>query len=97
MFLPQLRADFLMDERYRCADALPCCSFPVQVMFGKRDTITPREQGRAWSECTSAVCGYREYPGDQLFFAAFAEQFLAETDTLARMWTSPAEVMGDGS
>lgn len=66
LFLPALRADFTISERYvyEPAAPLPC---PIAAFGGVQDELVNRASLAAWEEHTSSTFSLRLFPGDHFF------------------------------
>jgi surfactin synthase thioesterase subunit len=66
LFLPTMRADFLLLDRYRYRDeeALPV---PIVAFRGEHDPVEPAADLRAWSEHTSGGFEFVTVPGGHFF------------------------------
>jgi len=66
LFLPTMRADFTLLDRYRYRDEPPL-AVPIVAFRGKDDPVEPEPDLRAWSEHTSASFELRTVPGGHFF------------------------------
>jgi surfactin synthase thioesterase subunit len=66
LFLPTMRADFLLLDRYRYADEPPL-PVPIVAFRGQDDPVEPPSDLRAWSEHTSAGFELVTLPGGHFF------------------------------
>lgn len=84
--LPAIRADFAIDDVYRCAPERAHVSCPVAVLGGDDDPIVPAEALARWSDITDRGFSIRTFPGGHFYFqgqlGSFAEA-LADVITVA--------------
>ena len=66
LFVPILRADFALLERYRHESGAPIES-PITAFFGSRDATLSRARVAAWAECTSAEFEVVEHDASHFF------------------------------
>lgn len=66
IFLPVLRSDFGLCERYEPQEA-PLFTMPVVVMSGDEDKDTPEREVQFWRCVTTGAFAARRYPGDHFF------------------------------
>lgn len=66
VFLPTLRADFALLDRYRYQDEPPL-PVPILALRGEDDPIEPRADVEAWSEHAGAGFEARALPGGHFF------------------------------
>jgi medium-chain acyl-[acyl-carrier-protein] hydrolase len=66
LFLPILRADFELVDKYRYEDGEPLAC-PFYVYGGLQDTHVPAKDLSAWQRQTTATCTVRLFPGDHFF------------------------------
>lgn len=66
LFLPALRADFTISERYNyvAEEPLPC---PIAAFGGVQDELVSRTSLAAWEEHTRGDFSLRLFPGDHFF------------------------------
>jgi medium-chain acyl-[acyl-carrier-protein] hydrolase len=75
LLLPQLRADFTMNDTYACEDdrKLDC---PISCFGGEGDPETTAEELNAWREQTHGEFKLRPMPGGHFFIRSEQELFL---------------------
>ena len=76
MFLPVLRSDLSMVERYRSRTAEPL-SCPLVIYGGEQDPHADRADILAWTRETAAVCQVRQFSGGHFFIMSARDQVLA--------------------
>jgi surfactin synthase thioesterase subunit len=76
MFLPVLRADLSMVERYRPGVAEPL-SCPLVIYGGDQDPHADRADILAWTRETDSTCQVRQFSGGHFFIASARDQVLA--------------------
>lgn len=62
LYVPTLRADYGMLNRYRCAPSSKV-SCPVTVLHSDSDFLTPVDDAKAWHELTVGTYSYRSFTG----------------------------------
>jgi medium-chain acyl-[acyl-carrier-protein] hydrolase len=77
LFLPRLRADFQINETYRCVEGagLPV---PITVMGGVDDPETTPQTLQAWKQHAQADFQLRMYPGGHFFVHQVEHKVLAD-------------------
>ena len=65
LFLPMLRADIAMMERYRPTPGRVACS--IHALGGADDSSTPREGLAAWASSTASRCATALFPGGHFY------------------------------
>ena len=76
LFLPTLRADFLVDASYVYNGTMTPFTFPLALFVGKHDSSTPELSVHAWRAYTTGPFVSREFEGDHLFFALYRDAYL---------------------
>lgn len=76
LYLPMLKSDFIMDEKFILP--YPKCKFlfPISVCYGEKDAITPEHDILEWSIYTSNLFMAQKFKEDQLFFAKEYDRFI---------------------
>jgi len=87
LFLPTMRADFTLLDRYRYRDEPPL-SVPIVAFRGEDDPVEPEPDLRAWSEHTSASFDFVTIPGGHFFLRESRSILLGHLDRLLRPLTS---------
>ncbi|NEP88950.1 MAG: thioesterase [Okeania sp. SIO2C2] len=67
LFLPILRADFTLNEKYIYSPEAPF-EFPIVAFRGINDAIVNLQQLSAWKEHTIGTFALHEFPGCHMFF-----------------------------
>jgi surfactin synthase thioesterase subunit len=75
MYLPLLRADVGLCERYTLAEEAPL-EVPFSVYGGEQDADVLPEDLAAWRTHTTRRTQLRSFPGDHFFLAQHRERFL---------------------
>lgn len=98
LFLPTLRADYRLIERYVPTDGAPL-STPVTALMGTDDPEMTREEGLAWAHTTTGFFDARTFPGDHFYLSAHEEQVVdAVTESLSGVaGPDPRALHGEGS
>lgn len=66
--IPPVRADFAIDDGYRCPDPAPTLDCPVVVVGGDADPVVPHGALRAWRDVTGAWTRVETVPGGHFYF-----------------------------
>jgi medium-chain acyl-[acyl-carrier-protein] hydrolase len=66
LFLPTMRADFTLLDRYRYREEPPL-DIPLTSWHGREDRIEDESDVRAWSEHTTGPFQFRQMPGGHFF------------------------------
>lgn len=90
-FLPIIRADFGIVERYRFVPG-PRLDVPLHVAIGRDDASIPPGSADGWRELTTAGCDVETYDGGH-FFNQIPSPYLS---ALSRQLEHLAEVVGGG-
>jgi medium-chain acyl-[acyl-carrier-protein] hydrolase len=77
LFLPMVRADARMTQRYRYTPGPPM-GYPVTAVAGETDPDVQGEHLEAWRQHTTAPVTTRIYPGNHFFFLESAPRLLAD-------------------
>jgi medium-chain acyl-[acyl-carrier-protein] hydrolase len=72
LFLPTLRADFGLLDRYRYTDEEPL-PVPITALRGQRDDVVRHADVKAWSEHTTGDFVLRTVPGGHFFLEESAD------------------------
>jgi len=94
LFLPVLRSDFQMMERYRPSEA-PVVRAPVTVFSGKKDQITS-EQIDAWADYAGTYFSKYQFKGGHFFIHSDRTEVIrrifqeVEITTGFRRWRTPS-------
>lgn len=83
LFLPTLRADFALLDRYRYVDEPPL-SVPITVFHGSGDRVEDAGDLRAWSEHTSAGADFRTVAGGHFFLREAADEITDRINAVLR-------------
>ncbi|MFJ8233540.1 thioesterase II family protein [Streptomyces sp. NPDC094448] len=80
--IPSIRADFAIDDVYRCAADEASVDCPVTVIGGDQDPVVPVTALGRWAEITAA--GFTEHvlPGGHFYFQQQLPAFFALLDTV---------------
>lgn len=80
-YLPMLRADFSVTERYvyRPGARLSC---PVHVFGGQADGLVPLNSIKKWQEQTCSAFSLRYFPGDHFFINTSRHAVVAAVESL---------------
>ncbi|MET3988193.1 alpha/beta fold hydrolase [Streptomyces sp. PvR034] len=68
IILPSIRADFAIDDVYRCADEAARVDCPVLVVGGDADPVVPAEALERWAQVTDHDFATRILPGGHFYF-----------------------------
>jgi pyochelin biosynthetic protein PchC len=77
IILPSVRADFAIDDFYRCEDETVRVHCPVTVIGGDEDPIVPGNTLERWAEITEHDFGLTVLPGGHFYFQRQLPQFFA--------------------
>lgn len=83
LFLPTLRADFSLLDRYRYVDEPPL-AVPMTALHGADDRIEDAADLRAWSEHTSAGFALHTLPGGHFFLRDARDEVTDRINTALR-------------
>ncbi|MYY03554.1 MULTISPECIES: alpha/beta fold hydrolase [unclassified Streptomyces] len=75
--LPSIRADFAIDDAYRCTAPDARLDCPVAVFGGDADPIVPAEMLGGWSQVTGDEVVPQVLPGDHFYFQQDLPGFFA--------------------
>ncbi|THA28003.1 thioesterase [Streptomyces sp. A1277] len=75
--LPSIRADFAIDDAYRCTAPDARLDCPVTVFGGAADTIVPADMLAGWSQVTGDEVVPQVLPGDHFYFQQDLPGFFA--------------------
>ncbi|MEU3223997.1 alpha/beta fold hydrolase [Streptomyces sp. NPDC006976] len=75
--LPSIRADFAIDDAYRCTAPDARLDCPVAVFGGDADPIVPAEMLAGWSQVTGDEVVPQVLPGDHFYFQQDLPGFFA--------------------
>lgn len=80
-FLPMLRADFAVTERYeyRLGPKLPCA---IHAFGGTDDPLVPPDSLQLWAEQTTESFTIRQFQGDHFFINTCRNDVVAAVDNL---------------
>ena len=67
VFLPVLRADFVLDEKF-LANPADKVEFPIYALAGDRDEIAPLQEVAEWQQFTRGTLEMKIFKGDHFFF-----------------------------
>ncbi len=81
LFLPTIRADFTLLDRYRYRDEPPL-PVPIVAFRGQDDPVEPESDLRAWSEHTSATFDFVAIPGGHFFLREGRSDLLRHLERL---------------
>ncbi|MFI1202611.1 thioesterase II family protein [Streptomyces sp. NPDC020883] len=82
LFLPTLRADYRLIERYVPTAGAPVRT-PITVLMGEDDPEVTRPEALAWSDTTSGAFVLRSFPGGHFYLTTHETQVVdAVTETL---------------
>lgn len=73
--LPSIRADFAIDDVYRCADQTVTVDCPVTVIGGTADPVVPMEALTHWAEITGSGFALEMLPGGHFYFQQQLDAF----------------------
>ncbi len=73
VFLPMLRADFILDETYVSSEA-ETLSCPIYAFAGESDNIAPPEEVRQWGKFTRGLFQMDTLRGDHFFIKALQSE-----------------------
>jgi pyochelin biosynthesis protein PchC len=76
-FLPALRSDYRLAERYRPAPG-PRLGCPVTALIGDADTEVDAAEAGSWAQVTDAGFSLRSFPGDHFYLLPRQADVLAE-------------------
>ncbi|CAL9608377.1 Thioesterase PikA5 [Nocardiopsis dassonvillei] len=82
VILPPVRADFAIDDEYRCPDPAPTLDCPVVVVGGEADPVVPVAALRAWEDVTGGRTRVRTVPGGHFYFDEAASSMASLLDTV---------------
>lgn len=85
LFLPTLRADFGLLDRYRYADEAPL-DVPITALYGTEDRVEDPSDVRAWSEHTSAEFAFHAMPGGHFFLRDARDELTDRINAVLRPW-----------
>ncbi|MEO3808345.1 alpha/beta fold hydrolase [Sphaerisporangium sp. B11E5] len=89
VFLPTLRADFELNERYSPLDA-PGLTCPVSALHGDADPEVDADEITAWRGATAGGFTLRVFPGDHFYLKGPRREVLdAVQDDLDRVLLTP--------
>lgn len=74
--MPALRADFLVCEQYRCADAAPL-PVPLTVLSSTSDALAPTAQMSEWRRYSAVGCREHAFAGGHFFVRDHAAEAAA--------------------
>ncbi|SCL34964.1 Surfactin synthase thioesterase subunit [Micromonospora nigra] len=81
LVLPSIRADFAIDDAYRCADTTPL-DCPVAVIGGDVDPVVPADALGRWADVTRAAVTTHVLPGGHFYFQDQVDDFLSLVTTV---------------
>lgn len=88
-FLPIIRSDFGLCERYRYRPASPL-SCPITVFAGEDDAHVPLSQLDGWSQESTDHCHTRIFPGGHFFLFEHEAELLREMEHRLQRFDSAA-------
>jgi medium-chain acyl-[acyl-carrier-protein] hydrolase len=74
VFLPMIRADFIMDEKY-LSNPDDTVDFPIHAFAGDKDEMVTRDEIEAWRQYTTGKFSIKTFQGDH-FFCKSAQSLL---------------------
>ena len=77
LFLPMVRADARMTQRYRYTPGPPV-SYPITAVAGETDPDVQMDHLEGWRQHTGSAVTTRIYPGNHFFFLESAPRLLAD-------------------
>ncbi|MDX3578136.1 thioesterase II family protein [Streptomyces sp. FL07-04A] len=77
IILPAIRADFTIDDQYRCLDGTERLHCRILAIGGADDPIVPAEALLRWSEATDGPTATRFLPGGHFYFQQQPHAFIA--------------------
>ncbi|MEU5398222.1 alpha/beta fold hydrolase [Streptomyces sp. NPDC005963] len=90
IIIPSIRADFAIDDVYRCSVAEAAVDCPVTVIGGDRDPVVPVAALDRWAEITGAGFAAHTLPGGHFYFQQQLPAFFALLGTVLGDGTEPA-------
>lgn len=83
LFLPMLRSDFIMSERYICSERkrLVC---PILALGGNKDDGADEEDMKAWSEYTAGIFQCYIFEGDHFYLKKNEKKVIQTIKDIAR-------------
>lgn len=81
LLLPMLRADFSVDETYRCHEA-PSLDCPITVIGGKSDPEATQDELIAWAPYTTSRFALKMIEGDHFFLVDRQKDLLCTLSAL---------------
>jgi surfactin synthase thioesterase subunit len=85
ILLPQIRADFAIDDAYQSLDAAGSLSCPVTMLGGSDDPVVPADALAAWSETTDSAAAMQLLPGGHFYFQQQMSVFMAAVTEVLRL------------
>jgi len=76
LFLPALRADFTLTERYRCDNALQGLDLPLQAFVGDNDAEVSVSSMKEWLRYGDSNSQLRSFPGGHFYLQQHREALL---------------------
>jgi len=67
LVLPAIRADFAIDDAYRCPAASHTLTCPVAVLGGDADPVVPVTALDGWARCTTGPIRVTTFPGGHFY------------------------------
>lgn len=80
--LPSIRADFAIDDVYRCTDTDARVDCPITVIGGTEDPVVPVECLDRWAELTDHAFRVELMPGGHFYFQQRLDAFAAHVNAV---------------
>ncbi|MCX4696218.1 thioesterase II family protein [Streptomyces sp. NBC_01408] len=77
IILPAIRADFAIDDVYRCEESAARVTCPVTVIGGDADPVAPAASLDRWAQITDARFSSYVLPGGHFYFQRQLPEFFA--------------------